>query len=291
MKSESNVVKRRLRSSYLTSILSVSLVLFMIGLLGLLILNAKKLSDFVKENIGFSVILNEDVMEADIIRLQKNLDAARYVKSTRYITKEIAAREMEELLGEDFISFLGYNPLLASIEVHLNAPYANNDSIQIIEEELKDISQIKEVFYQKSLIHLVNENVKRITIIMLSFSSLLLLISLTLINNTIRLSVYARRFIIKTMELVGATRGFIRKPFLIKSTLHGFYAAIIANILLAVVIYFAQKEFMDIFSIQDFQTIGFLFLFVLVVGVSLNWLSTFFAVNKFLRMHIDRLYY
>lgn len=291
MKSESNVVKRRLRSSYLTSILSVSLVLFMIGLLGLLILNAKKLSDFVKENIGFSVILNEDVMEADIIRLQKNLDAARYVKSTRYITKEKAAREMEELLGEDFIDFLGYNPLLASIEVQLNAPYANNDSIQVIEGELKDISQIKEVFYQKSLIHLVNENVRKITIIMLSFSSLLLLISLTLINNTIRLSVYARRFIIKTMELVGATRGFIRKPFLIKSALHGFYAAIIANILLAVVIYFAQQQFMDIFSLQDFQTIGFLFLFVLIVGISLNWLSTFFAVNKFLRMHIDRLYY
>jgi cell division transport system permease protein len=291
MKSESNVVKRRLRSSYLTSILSVSLVLFMIGLLGLLILNAKKLSDFVKENIGFSVILNEDVMEADIIRLQKNLDAARYVKSTRYITKEKAAREMEELLGEDFIEFLGYNPLLASIEVQLNAPYANNDSIHVIEGELKDYSQIKEVFYQKSLIHLVNENVRKITIIMLSFSSLLLLISLTLINNTIRLSVYARRFIIKTMELVGATRGFIRKPFLIKSALHGFYAAIIANILLAVVIYFAQQQFMDIFSLQDFQTIGFLFLFVLIVGISLNWLSTFFAVNKFLRMHIDRLYY
>lgn len=291
MKSESNVVKRRLRSSYLTSILSVSLVLFMIGLLGLLILNAKKLSDFVKENIGFSVILNEDVLEADIIRLQKNLDAARYVKSTRYITKEKAAREMEELLGEDFIDFLGYNPLLASIEVQLNAPFANNDSIQVIEEELKDISQIKEVFYQKSLIHLVNENVRKITIIMLSFSSLLLLISLTLINNTIRLSVYARRFIIKTMELVGATRGFIRRPFLIKSALHGFYAAIIANILLAVVIYFAQQQFMDIFSLQDFQTIGFLFLFVLLVGISLNWLSTFFAVNKFLRMHIDRLYY
>jgi cell division transport system permease protein len=291
MKSESKLVKRRLRSSYLTSILSVSLVLFMIGLLGLLILNARKLSDFVKENIGFSVILNEDVKEADIIRLQKNLDAERYVKSTRYITKENAAREMEELLGEDFIDFLGYNPLLASIEVQLFAPYANNDSISVIEEELKDIPQIKEVFYQKSLIHLVNENVKKITFIMLSFSSLLLLISLTLINNTIRLSVYARRFIIKTMELVGATKGFIRKPFLIKSALHGFYAAIIANILLAIVIYFAQQQFVDIFSLQDFQTIGLLFLFVLLVGISLNWLSTFFAVNKFLRMHIDRLYY
>lgn len=291
MKSESKVVKRRLRSSYITSILSVSLVLFMIGLLGLLILNAKSLSDYVKENIGFSVILNEDVKEADIIRFQKNLDAARYVKSTRYVTKEQAAREMEELLGEDFIDFLGYNPLLASIEVQLFAAYANNDSIKVIEEELKDIPQIKEVFYQKSLIHLVNENVQKITFIMLAFSSLLFLISLTLINNTIRLSVYARRFIIKTMELVGATRGFIRKPFLVKSVLHGFYAAVVANILLAIVIYFAQQQFMDIFSLQDFEIIGLLFLFVLLVGVGLNWLSTFFAVNKFLHMHIDRLYY
>lgn len=291
MKSESKVVKRKLRSSYITSILSVSLVLFMIGLLGLLILNAKSLSDYVKENIGFSVILNEDVKEADIIRFQKNLDAARYVKSTRYVTKEQAAREMEELLGEDFIDFLGYNPLLASIEVQLFAAYANNDSIKVIEEELKDIPQIKEVFYQKSLIHLVNENVQKITFIMLAFSSLLFLISLTLINNTIRLSVYARRFIIKTMELVGATRGFIRKPFLVKSVLHGFYAAVVANILLAIVIYFAQQQFMDIFSLQDFEIIGLLFLFVLLVGVGLNWLSTFFAVNKFLHMHIDRLYY
>jgi cell division transport system permease protein len=290
-KNESNVVKRRLRSSYFTSILSVALVLFMLGLLGLLILNAKKLSDFVKENIGFSVILNEDVKEADIIRLQKNLDAERYVKSTRYITKEKAAREMEELLGEDFIDFLGYNPLLASIEVQLYAPYANNDSIRVIEEELKDISQIKEVFYQKSLIHLVNENVKKITLIILSFSALLLLISLTLINNTIRLSVYAKRFIIKTMELVGATKGFIRKPFLLRSVIHGFYAAVLANILLGVVIYFAQQEFIEIFSFQDFQMIGYLFLFVLIIGISLNCLSTFFAVNKFLRMHIDRLYY
>jgi cell division transport system permease protein len=291
MKNESNIVKRRLRSSYFTSILSVALVLLMIGLLGLLILNAKKLSDYVKENIGFSVILNEDVKEADIILLQKNLDAARYVKSTRYITKERAAREMEELLGEDFIDFLGYNPLLASIEVQLYAPYANNDSILIIEEELKDFSQIKEVFYQKSLIHLVNENVRKITIILLSFSSLLLLISLTLINNTIRLSVYAKRFLIKTMELVGATRSFIRKPFLYKSMLHGFYAAVIANILLAVIIYFVQQQFSEVFSIQDFQTIGMLFLLVLIMGVSINWISTFMAVNKFLRMHIDRLYY
>ncbi len=291
MKSESRVVKRRLRSSYVTSILSVSLVLFMIGLLGLLILSAKSLSDYVKENIGFSVILNEDVKEADIIRFQKNLDAARYVKSTRYITKEQAAREMEELLGEDFIDFLGYNPLLASIEVHLFAAYANNDSIRVIEEELKGIPQIKEVFYQKSLIHLVNENVQRITLIMLSFSSLLFLISLTLINNTIRLSVYARRFIIKTMELVGATRSFIRKPFLVKSVIHGFYAAVLANFLLAIVIYFAQQQFMDIFSLQDLETIGLLFLMVIIVGIGLNWLSTFFAVNKFLNMHIDRLYY
>ncbi len=291
MKSESGVVKRRLRSSYLTSILSVSLVLFMIGLLGLLVLNAKKISDFVKENIGFSVILHENVKEADIIRLQKNLDAARFVKSTRYITKEQAAKEMEELLGEDFIEFLGYNPLLASIEVQLYPPFANNDSLSVIEAELIDIPQVKEVFYQKSLVHLVNENVRQITVIILSFSSLLLLMSLTLINNTIRLSIYSKRFIIKTMELVGATKGFIRKPFLVKSALHGFYSAILAIIMLTVVIYFAQQQLLDLFSIHDFQIIGYLFLSVLIIGVALNWISTYFAVAKFLRMHIDRLYY
>jgi len=275
----------------MTSIVSISLVLFLLGLMGLLMLNAKKLSVYVKENIGFSIILKDNVKEVDIIRLQKNLDAARYVKTTEYITKEKAARELQEDLGEDFIEFLGYNPLLASIDVRLYADYANPDSIAVIEKDLQEYDQVKEVFYQKSLVHLVNENVRKISLIILLFSALLFLIAMALINNTIRLSVYSKRFIINTMQLVGATRGFIRRPFLFKSALHGIYGAFIAIALLIGILYFAQKELKEIISLQDVEIIGILFFFVLLVGIIINWISTFFAVNKFLRLKADDLYY
>ncbi len=291
MKKESKVVKRRLRSSYIISIISISLLLFMVGLMGLLILNARNLSEYVKENIGFSIILDEEVKEVDIIRIQKNLDATDYVKSSRYITKERAAMELEEMLGEDFISFLGYNPLLPSIEVNLYAAYANTDSIAIIENDIEQFSQVKEVYYQKSLVHLVNENIRKISMILTAFSLMLFLISLSLINNTIRLSVYARRFLINTMKLVGATNSFIRKPFLFKSATHGLFAALFANALMVGVIYMAQQEFGELFGFQDLQTIGLLFISIIILGVIINWISTFFAVGKFLRMKTDDLYY
>jgi len=288
---EAKVVKRRLRSSYFISIISIALLLFMVGLMGLLILNARTLSEYVKENIGFSVILEEDVKEVDIIRIQKNLDATDYVKSTRYITKERAASELEEMLGEDFISFLGYNPLLPSIEVNLFAAYANPDSITIIEKDIEQFSNVKEVHYQKSLVHLVNENIRKISMILTIFSLMLLLISLSLINNTIRLSVYARRFIINTMQLVGATNTFIRRPFLFKSAAHGLYAAVFANALMLGVIFMAQKEFAELFGFQNLQTTGLLFVSIIILGIIINWISTFFAVSRFLRMKTDDLYY
>lgn len=290
-KKENTLSKRRLRSSYFTSIISITLVLFMLGLLGMLILNAQRLSEYVKENIGFSIILKENVKEVDVRQLQKNLDASVFVKSTKYITREEAANELKDELGEDFIEFLGYNPLLASIEVHLYADYANSDSILVIENHFKQFEQIKEVFYQKSLVNLVNENVKKISLIILTFSGLLFLIAIALINNTIRLSVYSKRFIINTMQLVGATRGFIRRPFLYRSALHGIIAAIFAIGLLVGVMYFAQKEFNEIISFQDIEIVGFLFFCVLIIGIVINWISTFFAVSKFLRMNVDKLYY
>lgn len=291
MKKESKVVKRRLRSSYFVSIISISLLLFIVGLMGLLILNARNLSEYVKENIGFSVILEEDIKEVDIIRIQKSLDATDYVKSTRYITKERAASELEEMLGEDFISFLGYNPLLPSIEVNLFAAYANPDSIMVIEKDIEQFSHVQEVYYQKSLVHLVNENIRKISIILVAFSFMLFLVSVSVINNTIRLSVYARRFIINTMQLVGATNSFIRRPFLLKSAAHGLYAAIFANLLMAGVIYMVQKEFSELFSFQDIQTIGLLFISVILLGIIINWISTYFAVSRFLRLNTDELYY
>ncbi|HET6245726.1 MAG: cell division protein FtsX [Bacteroidetes bacterium] len=281
---------RRLKTSYFTTVISITLVLFMLGLLGLIVLHAQKLSDHVKENIGISVILKENVKEVDIIHLQKSLDASNYVKSTEYITKEQAAKSLQEDLGEDFISFLGFNPLLSSIDVHLHASFANNDSIAWIEKELISNTKIKEVFYQKSLVEMVNENVKKISIILLGFSSLLLMIAIVLINNTIRLSIYSKRFLIKSMQLVGATSGFIRKPFMIIGIAQGIYGAFIAIGLLVGVLYLIQKEVPELFELQDMQLFLYIFGIVLVLGVFISWICTMFAVTKFLRLKTEDLY-
>ncbi|HUW05478.1 MAG TPA: permease-like cell division protein FtsX [Williamwhitmania sp.] len=283
--------KRSLRSSYLSSIISIALVLFTLGVVGLLLLHAKRLSDFVKENISFSVVLNEDVKEVDAAVLQKSLDASPYVKSTNFISKDDAAKIMKEQLGQDFVQFLGYNPLGASIEVRLKADYANTDSISVIEKDLKAFNQIKEVNYQKSLLDLVNDNVREISLIVLAFSALLLFVSLVLINNTIRLSVYARRFLINTMRLVGATNGFIRRPFLLRGILHGVYAGVIADLLLLALIWFGQEQVKQILDIADLNILMVLFSAVLFVGVAISYTSTFFAVRKFLRLKVDDLYY
>ncbi len=287
---EHKITQRRLRSSFLTSIISITLVLFLLGVLGLLVLNAKRLSDYVKENIGFSIILKEDVKEVEIIRLQKNLDASKYVKSTEYITKKEAAKELKKELGEDFVDFLGYNPLLASIDVHLQADYANPDSIKHIKKDLQEYDQIKEVFYQKSLVQLVNQNIRKISLIILIFSAFLFLIAIALINNTIRLSIYSKRFIINTMQLVGATKGFIRRPFIYRGILQGVIAAVIAVGLLTGSVYFMQREFDEIITLQDVETLGILYAGVLIVGVFISWISTLFAVNRYLKIKVDKLY-
>jgi cell division transport system permease protein len=289
--SEGKISRQRLRSSYLSAIISISLVLFMLGVLGILVITAKRLSDYVKENIGFTIYLHDDVREVDANFLRKTLDASPYVKSTEYISREQAAREHQEELGEDFIAFLGYNPLSASIDARLRATYANQDSINKIEAWLKQFKQIKEISYQKSLVNLVNENISKIGAIILLFSGLLLFIALVLINNTIRLSVYSRRFLINTMKLVGATWGFIRQPFLLRAILHGLYAAIIAIAMLVGLIYLAKTEMPEIVEIIDPVFIAIIFGLVTIIGVVINLFSTFFAVNKFLRLKADDLYY
>ncbi|MDP4207199.1 MAG: permease-like cell division protein FtsX [Bacteroidota bacterium] len=288
---ESRSLKRRLRSSYITSVISISLVLFMLGLIGILLLNTRQISILVKENIGFSVILKETVNEADILRLQKNLDARRYIKSTEYITKERAAREFQKELGEDFVSFLGYNPLLSSIEVKLYAAYANTDSISMIEKDLKKYEQIKEVHYQKSLVHLINENIRRISLAILLFSGLLLIVAIFLINNTIRLSIYSKRFVINTMQLVGATNSFIRKPFLWRSFLNGIYGAAVATGLIVLTLFWAEKQLDDIVKLTNPESIAILCVVLLAIGIIINIVSTWFAVNKSLKLRNDDLYY
>ncbi|HRX31759.1 MAG: cell division protein FtsX [Bacteroidales bacterium] len=292
MRNQNNkATKGRLRSSYISSIISIALVLFTLGVLGMLVVSAKTLSDYIKENIGFTVYLNDSISFADANYIKKMLDASDFTKTTRYYTKEDAAKIMEEELGEDVIDYLGYNPLSAYIDVRLKANYANNDSIPKIETWLKQFPQIKEIEYQKSLVNLVNENVSKVSMIILVFSGLMLFIALVLINNTIRLSVYSKRFLINTMKLVGASWGFIRKPFLLKSILHGLYASLLAVGLLVALIYGIKTEIADLMVIINPVYFIFIFAFITVVGILINLSATFLAVNKFLRLNADDLYY
>jgi cell division transport system permease protein len=237
------------------------------------------------------VILNDNVKEADIAKMQKTLDASEYVKSTEFITKEEAAARLQKDLGEDFIDFLGFNPLLSSINVHLKAEYANADSLAWIEKDMLDTHLVKEVIYQKSLVSMINENVQKISLVILGFSSLLMIIALALINNTIRLSIYSKRFIIKTMQLVGATQGFIRRPFVMNGIKHGVFGAIIAILMLVGLLYFAQRQMPELIELQDQNMLATLFGIVIILGIIISWISTSLAVRKYLRLKSDDLYF
>jgi cell division transport system permease protein len=287
---ENKLARKRLNSSYITSVISISLVLFLLGIVGFLVLNARNLNVFVRENISINLELKNSVRDADLQQLKKILDAREFVKSTEYISKEEAAIETQKALGEDFLSFLGYNPLPATIKVKLKAPWANPDSIEKIEKQLRTNPQVADVYYKKSLIHEINDNVRKISLIISAFSLLLLLIALTLINNTIRLSVYAKRFIIHTMQIVGATRGFIRRPFILTSIYHGFLASLIAIGLILVSIYVAQEQLSELVYLVDAEILGLLFLGVCLTGILISLISTFIAVNKYLNLSKDDLF-
>ena len=289
--SEDKYARRRLTTSYLSTIVGITLVLYMLGLLGLIIMHAKKLSDYVKENIGFTVFLNDDVKEADIFQLQKSLDARSYVKATEYITKDKAAKDLQKDIGEDFVSFLGYNPLPSSLEVRFKANFANSDSLTGLQNELEKNKNVKEVSYQKSLVTMVNENLRKISMVILGFSVLLLLIAIALINNTIRLSVYSKRFLIRTMQLIGATEKFIQKPFLLKGIIQGLIGSVITIVLLVFTLYFAQKKIPELRELQDAALFIKLFIFVTILGLVISWVSTTLAVKKYLRINTDFLYY
>jgi len=290
-KTENGTTKTKLRSSYVTLVVSVSLVLFLLGILGLVMINAKELSDYFRESLSFSVILDDDAKEADIRMLQKDLDAKQYVKSTEYISKDVAAAKMQEELGEDFISFLGDNPLPSSIDVYLVSNYTSPDSVTKIEKYILEYPFVKEVYYQESLLFLINENVRKISLFLLVISVFLFLIALTIINNTIRLAVYSRRFLIRTMQLVGATRSFIRRPFIVQSAFHGFIAALVAIILLMTMLYLVEREFFMLFTLESTILLVFLGGAIVVVGILINMISTFFSVNRYLDISEDKLYY
>lgn len=269
----------------------MSLVLFLLGILGLVLINARELSDYFRESLSFSVMLNDDSKEADIRMLQKDLDAKPYVKSTKYISKDEAAAKMKDDLGEDFISFLGDNPLPPSIDVYLHAGYTKPDSVAKIEKYILQYPFVKEVYYQESLLFLINENVRKISIFLLVISSFLFLIALTIINNTIRLSIYSKRFLIRTMQLVGATRAFIRRPFIVQSAFHGLLAALIAMSLMVGLLYMIEKEFFLMFTFESTKLLIILGVSIIITGVLINIISTYFSVNKYLSISEDKLYY
>ena len=284
-------LKKRIFSSWITSMVSITLVLIMLGTLGLILINAGRLSDYMREKIGFTLILHDDIKEVEVSRLQKTLSTTPYVKSTRYVDKETAARELTENLGEDFIGFLGFNPLFASIEVKLFAPYTTTDSLRMIEEKFLEYPQVKEVTYQKNLVSVINQNVRKISIILLIISGLMTFIFVTLINNTIRISVYSQRFSINTMQMVGAGNSFIRKPFLQRSLYWGAYGALIANIVILSVFYTYKKELTGIISPSDLFVLAIVFSLVIILGMLISFFSTWFAVNKFLKLKFDELFY
>lgn len=284
-------IKKRVFRSWITSAVSISLVLVMLGALLLILANAGRLSDYVREQIGFTLVLHDEIKEADVVQLEKKLESTGYVKSTRYIDKETAARELTEELGEDFTGFLGFNPLFASVDVKLFAPYTNADSLLFIEREFLDLPQVKEVYYQKDLLAVINENVRKISIFLLVVSALTGFIFVSLINNTIRISVYSERFTINTMQLVGATRSFVRKPFLRKGLSLGILGGIMANILLFGAIFSFRKELSGLIEPADFMVLGPVFLLVIVLGMLISVISTWLSVNKFLKMKFDELFY
>jgi cell division transport system permease protein len=283
--------KRKVRNSNISAVVSISLVLFLIGILGLIMLYAQTLSIYVKENIGLSVIMKDNTKEVDILQLQKFMDASPNVKSTEYITKEEAAARLKTDLGEDFVEFLGYNPLLPSIDVRLKAAYATPDSLAKMEAKLLEDPKVHEVYYQKSLVEVINRNVRKMSFFILIFCGLLSIVAVALINNTIRLSVYSKRFIIKSMQLVGATQEFIRKPFVITGIVRGIIGAVIANIMLLGVIFFVKREAPELFALQEFIITAILFTGVIAAGALISWLSTTFAVRKYLKLKGDDLYY
>tara|TARA_B100000745_G_scaffold284223_1_gene218752 strand:+ start:395 stop:1255 length:861 start_codon:yes stop_codon:yes gene_type:complete len=283
-------LKRKLKSSSMSIVISMSLVLFVLGVLGFLLINANRLSNHVKQNIGFSVMIKEGVKDVDIMQLQKLIDSKAYSLESDWVTKEDAAKGLQEQLGEDFIAFLGYNPLLESIDIKLKASYANPDSLLILQQQLTKNDLIHEVFYQKDLVEKINENIRKMSIFLLSFCILLFILSFTLINNTIRLTVYSKRFLIRTMKLVGATNKFIKGPFLSDSIYNGIYSSLVAICMLLTVFQLLQSDMPDFLNIQDFKSMGIIFACIFVAGILFTWLSTFFALRKYLRIKESEIY-
>lgn len=292
MKSENSTTKRRLRGSYLISLMSIMLVLFVIGLFSSLMLFANSISDYIKENIGFEIVMKKGVLEKDILDFQKILESKKFVKSTEYISQHEATRRLTEDLGEDILDWLGdvENPLLPSIDVRFKSEYANNDSIAKIEKWVMTFRNVKEVYFQKSLINTINDNVRKIGFVILLIGLVLLIMAVTLISHTVRLSVYSKRFVVRSMQLVGATEGFIIKPFMKYFVIQGIIGALLSLVLLTLFIVAAFRNIPELTQITSFGSFALIYLLMLVIGILLTTISTYFSMRKYLRADVDELY-
>ena len=285
------LTRKRIWTSGVTVVISLALVLFMLGALGLMVINANKLSTHFKENVGLQVYLKDTATSAQTDGLIQELNNARYTKSVNFINKEQAAEKLRNDLGEDFVSFLGSNPLLNSIEIRLNADYAQTDTLLMIEKFLIQKSFVKEVVYQKAMIEKLNKNIKAVAFFILIFTSALLLVAIILINNTIRLSIYSQRFLIRTMYLVGATRVFISKPFIFRGFRQGVIAGIIAGLLLAGFLILSTRLIPDLLQLQDENVLVILFSGIVLLGIIISSFSALLAVLRYLRLKTSDLYF
>jgi len=282
--------KRRVITSYFSVVLSIFLVLFLLGILGLFVINSKRLSDNFKEEIALTVFLKNEANDTVVKAFTSELKTAKFAKSFEYVSKEKAAEQHKKVIGEDFMQFLGVNPLQNSFDIHLKADYVNNVEISKIQTRLRKNPMIADIVYDKQLVTLVNDNVKNISMWILIISIVFALVSVLLINSSLRLSIYANRFIIKTMQMVGATKSFIRKPFIQRSVILGLIGAALALLALIGVLVYIETNFPNLGILENKLAIGAVLLGVLVLSVLITWLSTYFATQRFLNLRTDDLY-
>ena len=285
------IMRRRLANAYLSSVISISLVLLLVGMASILLVNAKSVSDYFKENMQVSVMMKQNVSEERALGFKAKLDKERYIKNAVFVSKEQGKREMADLLGEDFLDVFETSPIPVSIDVTLNADYVSADSLEVVRAEIARSPLVDEVVYQRSLVDALNANLSRISLVMGVFIALLLFISYVLINNTVRLSVFARRFTIHTMKLVGATKQFIRAPFLVQSAFQGIFAAVISIVVLVGILFFVKREFAQLFEIFRLELLLLVMGIVLVSGLIICVTSTYFVVGKLVSLKKDELYY
>ena len=285
------MMRRRLANAYLSSIISISLVLLLVGMASMLLVNAKSLSDYFKENMPVSVMMKQQVSDDAALAYKAKLDKERFIRSSVFVSKEQGQREMADMLGEDFLDVFETSPIPVSIDVTLTAEYVSADSLEVVKEVIEKSSLVDEVVYQRSLVDALNANLSRISLILAVFIALLLFISFVLINNTVRLNVFARRFTIHTMKLVGATKAFIRAPFLVQSAFQGIFAAIVSIIALVIMLFFVKSEFEQLFEVFRLELLLVVAGIVMASGLVICVVSTYFVVGKLVSLKKDELYY